>query len=440
MAKAEAQQQLSLLFQFLHLHALYVPSESTFAPPVLPPVVANATGSDVAAVRMLFDAFSNGPLMGGDDGALERLVKVFEAREEEVLPGTGVTYNRVRELIHGLTAPPEDVRAAPESNDALANESVEDLVAQSNEPAGKADSVVALVDGAAEAVHPPAPQPAAPAQPAFSFMQPSEVDNNGPQAVATPPADEKVQHWAHDIALEAQAPPPSGPSTPAPDASFGGSPATSVPTTPTSVAAAPITSNGLAHMPEPQQQQQPQPPTLDWSAEDDGDGALPHLDELAPAVPVVSLPAPSSTAAQAGTPAGSSDGFQPARQNRRGGGGGGGGPPRGGRGGRGGFRGGRGGRGGAGPNGEGRSESFQRENRGEGQGQEGQQQQRAPRPPRLEHRGESGSGEGKPPGGSFRGRGGRGGGRGGRGGRGGANGAAQGGAAAGGQASPSPAT
>ncbi|GAA5833316.1 hypothetical protein JCM9279_001491 [Rhodotorula babjevae] len=443
-AKTESQQHLSLLFQFLHLHALYHPAESAFAPPILPPVVANATGSDVAVVRMLFDAFSNGPLLGADDGALERLAKIFDARDEEVLPGTGVTYGRVRELIHGMTAPPEDVRAAPESSDALANETVEDLVAQSNEPAGKADSVVALVDGATEAVHPPVPQSSAPPQP--SFMQPSEVEvGTAPQDVATPPADEKVQHWAQDIALEAQAPPPSGPSTPAPDASFGrNTPSTSVPTTPTSIAAPPIAPNGFAHLeqPRPQAHQQSQP-TLDWAAEDDGDGGLPHLDELAPPVPVVSLPAPSSTAAQAGTPAGSSDGFQPARQPRRAGGGGQGGAPRGGhRGGRGGsfFRGAR--RGGpGGPGGEGRSESFQqREGAPQQEGAPPQQQGRGPRPPRFEHRGESGAGngEGKPHGaGPARGRGRGGGGRG-RGGRGGANGgapqgagAATGGAAAG---------
>ncbi|GAA5897841.1 hypothetical protein JCM8208_003172 [Rhodotorula glutinis] len=430
-AKTEAQQHLSLLFQFLHLHALYNPSESAFAPPILPPIVANATGSDVAVVRMLFDAFSNGPLLGAEDGALERLAKIFDARAEEVLPGTGVTYGRVRELVHGLTAPPEAAPAAPESSDVAANQTVEDLVAQSNEPAGKADSVVALVDGATEEVHPPVPQSSAPAPP--SFIQPSEVEvGTAPQDVATPPADEKVQHWAQDIALEAQAPPPSGPSTPAPDANFGrDTPSTSVPTTPTSIAAPPIAPNGFAHLeqPQPQSHQQSQP-TLDWAAEDDGDGGLPHLDELAPPVPVVSLPAPSSTAAQPGTPAGSSDGFQPARQPRRAGSGAGG-APRGHRGGRGGggfFRGAR--RGGpGGPGGEGRSESFQRREGGQHEGaqQEGgqQQQQRGPRPPRFEHRGESGAGngEGKPYGGpTGRGGRGRGGGARGRGGRGGANG------------------
>ncbi|GAA5921735.1 hypothetical protein JCM3775_001790 [Rhodotorula graminis] len=451
-AKTEAQQHLSLLFQFLRLHALYNPAESAFAPPILPPIVANANGSDVAVVRMLFDAFSNGPLLGADDGALERLAKIFDGRDEEVLPGTGVTYARIRELVHGLTAPPEDARAAPEPTDAVVNESVEDLVAQSNEPAAKADSVVALVDGATEEVHPPVPQSSsAPAPP--SFMQPSEVEaGTAPQDVATPPADEKVQHWAQDIALEAQAPPPSGPSTPAPDASFGrDTPSTSVPTTPTSIAAPPIAPNGFAHLeqPQPQSHQQSQP-TLDWAAEDDGDGGLPHLDELAPPVPVVSLPAPSSTAAQPGTPAGSSDGFQPARQPRRTGTGQGGAPRGGHRGGRGGFfRGAR--RGGpGGPGGEGRSESFQRREGGQHEGgqQEGgqQQQHRGPRPPRFEHRGESGAGngEGKPHGGpGVRGGRGRGGGPRGRGGRGGANGngvtqgagAAAGGAAAG-QAAP----
>ncbi|GAA6053192.1 hypothetical protein JCM3770_000020 [Rhodotorula araucariae] len=333
-SKAEAQQHLVLLVQFLQLHGLYNPSQTSFAPPVLPPIVASATGSDVACIRMLFDAFTN----GGTEEALDKLLSIANARDEEVLPGTGVSFARVRQLIHGLTASPEDVRDAPEDAASRSDNDDGDLVAQSNEPAGKADSVVALVDGATEAVHPPPP-----VQPQVSFLQPSEVDSaqSREAEVATPPPEEKVQHWAHDIALEAQAP-PSGPSTPAPDAAFGSSaassPSTSVPPTPSALAApAPTTTNGLAAAAQAQEQ-----PTLDWAADDD-EGGLPHLDELAPPVPVVSLPASQPQPAPA-------DGFQPARGSRRGGGGGEhrGGPPRGGfRGGRGSHRGrGRGGRGG----------------------------------------------------------------------------------------------
>ncbi|BGP48585.1 hypothetical protein JCM10450v2_004461 [Rhodotorula kratochvilovae] len=418
-SKAEAQQHLVLLFQFLHLHGLYNPSQTSFAPPVLPPIIASATGSDVACIRMLFDAFTNGPLLGGNDDALEKLSKIANGSDEEVLPGTDVSYKRVKQLIHGLTAGPEDAPAAPEGDAPRTNEDIEDLVAQSNEPAGKADSVVALVDGATEAVHPPPP-----VAPQVSFLQPSEVDAGQSRAaeVATPPAEEKVQHWAHDIALEVQAP-PSGPSTPAPDATFGSSaassPSTSVPPTPTSLVAPAPTSNGVPPAPE-----QPQPrqdaPTLDWAA-DDNDEGLPHLDELAPPVPVVSLP-PSQPQQSSG-----GDGFQPARGARRGGGEHRGGPPRGGFRGRGSFRGrGRGG-GAGGVNGEGRSESFQREG---GAPADPSQQQRAPRPPRADP-GESGEWTR----GAGRGGRGRGGPRGGRGGRGGANGAG----GAGGAPSPAPA-
>ena len=85
-AQTEAQSDLVLLLQFFHLHGLYTAQNTGFAPPVLPAVVANATGQEVAAVRCLYDAFANGPLLGGHGDALEKLFKVASGSEDKVLP------------------------------------------------------------------------------------------------------------------------------------------------------------------------------------------------------------------------------------------------------------------------------------------------------------------------------------------------------------------
>ncbi|KAK4054406.1 Protein kinase C signaling pathway involved MAPKK protein [Microbotryomycetes sp. JL201] len=173
LARKDAQQELVLLFQFLHLHGLYT-QQSGFAPPVLPPVVANASGQDVAAVRMLYDAFANGPLLGGHDDAVEKLSKVAAGSEEEVLPS--VTYARVKELIAGLTSTPE---AAPGPSAQLTPN--ERPVNESSAVATPADSVVALVDGATD-------------QQAPSFMNASEI-----QPAQTPTTEEKVTSWAGTV-------------------------------------------------------------------------------------------------------------------------------------------------------------------------------------------------------------------------------------------------
>ncbi|BGP08455.1 hypothetical protein JCM10049v2_004302 [Rhodotorula toruloides] len=375
-SKDEAQSQLVLLFQFLHLFSLFNP-QSAFAPPALPAALANATENDVATVRYLYAQFADGPLLGGRDDAIEKLAKIAEGRDEVVLEELGVTFARIQQLLHGMTAPPQTEIPQEDAG----------LVTPNEQPAGPADSVVALIDGATEEVHAP---------PAPSFLQPSEVEQT---AAATPPAEEKVQNWAEELS-QAQAPPPSAPATPTTETA-------NIPTTP-----AP---NGHADFAAPPAA--PQTQTLDWAAEDEG--GLPHLPELAPPVPVVSVPSSGAQAAplapatqqQQMTPSTSSDGFVPARQPRRTGsergprGAGGGGPHRGGRGrgrGRGGF------------NGE-RTGSF------EGQGGQGGAagEGRPPRPDRQD------SGEGRR--GLFRGAG-RGGprGGGGRGGRGGKGGAQQG--------------
>ncbi|BGP16605.1 hypothetical protein JCM10213_000480 [Rhodosporidiobolus nylandii] len=408
--KADAQSQLVLLFQFLHLHSLFNPSQTSFAPPVLPPVIAAANGQDVAAVRMLFDQFANGPLLGGHNDALDKLAKVAKADEEDLFPG--VSFARVQQLIHGLTSPPED--PLPEEH-----------ATESNEPARPTDSVIALADGDEGDAH-PSTAASAGFTGGVSFLQPSEVDAASPAGVSptaggpatqqngvgeahhpnppvdtlpTQPTEEKVHLWAEDVAEEASVPPPSGPVTPAPDTDLGAIGTPSGPSAATPATEVPPT---LPPQPAPTAEL-PQSSTLDWAADDD-EGGLPHLPELAPPVPV--LNAPVTTAAPNGGPAptSSGDGFQQQRPRRSGGNGGGEG-----RGGRGGFRGGQRG-------------SFRGRGRGGFYGQGGQGNQGGEggdRPPRPE-RNASGNGEDGSRGGFRGGRGGRG--RGGRGRGGGANG------------------
>ncbi|GAA6028441.1 hypothetical protein JCM8097_007030 [Rhodosporidiobolus ruineniae] len=442
-SKADAQSHLVLLFQFLHLHQLFSPSETSFAPPVLPPVVAAATGQEAAAVRMLFDQFADGPLLGGNNDATERLAKVAEGSGEEVL--LGVTYARIQQLIHGLTAPPEDVPASPLSSP---TETQHPISSSFDSPAKPTDSVVALVDGdEGSNLGLPTPEASAGYQGGVSFLQPSEVNQPSPFSGQTertfavapgaeinghdhashpnPPVDslptqgtaEKVQHWATEIADEAAGPPPSGPVTPTADVSAGLA-AIGAQTVLGESAATPVVTPAATPSTEA-----PPAARVDWAADDGEDDSLPHLPELAPPVPVLASGAASApVAAEAlqaqqqqkqrqhgrGAPSpngsnGSGDGFQPARPSRRGSGVGGGPRGRGDGSRRGSFRGGRGrgGGGAGGANGE----------RATGAGAEGES-----RPPRPEGQRQQ-SGEG-----GFRGRGRGDGGRGGRG-RGGANGA-----------------
>ncbi|GAA6060334.1 hypothetical protein JCM10212_000431 [Sporobolomyces blumeae] len=304
-AKSDAQSQLVLLFQFLRLRSMFSPNQpSAFAPPILPPAVAEATGQEVAAVHSLFDEMSNGPLLGGGD-AIEKLGKIATGSDDTVIEG--VTFARIQQLILGMTATPAD-------DTPLASP-----VLESSAPAGPTDSVIALVDGEKEAHEAP------------SFLNESEIE-------PAPQPEDKVATWAGEIADSAQAPPPSGPSTPAIEVgSFTGvstpslddSAGSSAPTEPLSAATPPL---AAAQAEESQ--------TLDWAADEDGAGDLPHLPELAPPVPVVAEPETAPQQQQQQQPQG--DGFQSARPPRRGNGFRGG--PRGGGDGmrRGSFRGGRG--------------------------------------------------------------------------------------------------
>ncbi|KAH8928150.1 hypothetical protein BT69DRAFT_621398, partial [Atractiella rhizophila] len=68
--KKSANADLSLLLQFLHLHALFHQQSDAS---VVPPVVLKATGDEKAAVEALHDTFVNGPLTGADDAAISKV-------------------------------------------------------------------------------------------------------------------------------------------------------------------------------------------------------------------------------------------------------------------------------------------------------------------------------------------------------------------------------
>ncbi|GAA5900897.1 uncharacterized protein JCM6883_004691 [Sporobolomyces salmoneus] len=302
--KAEAQSQLVFLFQFLRLRSLFVPDQpSSFAPPVLPPAIAAARGQEVAAVHTLFDEFSNGPLLGGNGDALEKLEKIASGSQDQIIEG--VTFARISELVHGLTAPPPSADQTP----------LDSPIIESSSAPGPSDSVVALVDGEKEA------------HPAPSFLNESEIEP------PSPPAD-KVASWQDEVADNTQVA-PSDPATPKADIlSFTGQ------TTPSNELPSPIVqalgggnaSETLSAVTPPVESVEE--PKLDWSTEEAG-GALPDLPELAPPVRI-------SNEQQAEV---QGDGFQKPRGPRRGG-----------------YRG-----GGPGPDGQ-RRGSFRGRGRGEGRG------------------------------------------------------------------------
>jgi hypothetical protein len=85
LAQKEFQSDLTLVLQFFHLHSLFTSGNSPgFAPAVLPPVVANATGQQSAAVFALYDALVNGPLLGGHDDALDKIRKLKGGEQDQV--------------------------------------------------------------------------------------------------------------------------------------------------------------------------------------------------------------------------------------------------------------------------------------------------------------------------------------------------------------------
>lgn len=80
-----------MLLQFFHLSNLFSPDQG-FNPPVLPAVVQNATGQEMAAVKTLQEAFINGPLMGGGDDAFERLIKLAKSDESDIVEGVSCAF------------------------------------------------------------------------------------------------------------------------------------------------------------------------------------------------------------------------------------------------------------------------------------------------------------------------------------------------------------
>ncbi|KAK4703234.1 hypothetical protein P7C70_g2983, partial [Phenoliferia sp. Uapishka_3] len=226
-AKTEAQSDVVLLLQFIHLYGLYTAEQQGFAPRALPPAVANATGQEVAGVRCLYDAVANGPLLGGHGDALEKLALLASGSSDFIIEG--VSYLRIKELMTGMTAPPAESPSVSEPEQTI----------ESSQPATANDSVVALVDGSAE--------------PTPSFLQASELNSEAPVD-----AEEKVASWADDVA-EVEEVPVAVPAVP--------EPAVEEESAPVPAAAAPS-----------------QP--LDWSAEDNSE-ALPSLEGLAPQAPAV---------------------------------------------------------------------------------------------------------------------------------------------------------
>ncbi|KDE08858.1 hypothetical protein MVLG_00958 [Microbotryum lychnidis-dioicae p1A1 Lamole] len=266
-AHSTTDSKLLILLQFLHLHGLYTEQNTGFAPPVLPPIVANATGQEVAAVRMLKERFTSGPLLGGHGDAVEALDKIAAESSEEALPG--VPYSRIKELIAGLTSTPADEPLA-------ASNHRDNIFPESNAPAGPSDSVTALVDGATDA----------PAHDAPSFLNASELEQ-------VPSSEAKVASWADEVeanpAVASVAREPASTPTPAPAPVE--EPAAAAPAVPAADAWGSTTGG-----------------TVDWATEDSG--ALPSLPELQPTAGA----APIAGAGHGASLSVDADGFQAARR------------------------------------------------------------------------------------------------------------------------------
>lgn len=112
-AESKKSSDTLVLLQLLHLHELYSPSNQGFAPPELPPVVANATGQEVAAVRCLKDIFANAPLLpGGYEEVTERLNKLSQGSDEQVVADVPCESPRFVRTGHPTDPPPLVFRLA----------------------------------------------------------------------------------------------------------------------------------------------------------------------------------------------------------------------------------------------------------------------------------------------------------------------------------------
>lgn len=113
LAQAQSQNDITLLLQFLHLYSLFSPSNQGFNPPSLPPVVANATGQQAAAVHTLFNNLANGPLFGGSSldssagDAISQIKALQNGSEQSVIEG--ISFADIKRMIADLTAPPNEL-------------------------------------------------------------------------------------------------------------------------------------------------------------------------------------------------------------------------------------------------------------------------------------------------------------------------------------------
>jgi len=109
-SKVSSQNDLTLLLQFLHLYSLFNPS-SSHASQILPPVVANATNEQTAAVHTLFNNLANGPLFGasadGSSDAVSQIKSLQDGSHKSIVEG--ITFADVKQMIFDLTAPPAEV-------------------------------------------------------------------------------------------------------------------------------------------------------------------------------------------------------------------------------------------------------------------------------------------------------------------------------------------
>ncbi|EFP76078.1 hypothetical protein PGTUg99_009411 [Puccinia graminis f. sp. tritici] len=116
----KAESNLTFLLQFLHLYSLVNsatrPTDS-FAPPIVSPVIQNATAQELAAVNALFHRLADGPIAGGDGDAFDSINRFTQGHTGDVIEG--VSFAKVKEMVIQLTASPAElapVAQIPPSN------------------------------------------------------------------------------------------------------------------------------------------------------------------------------------------------------------------------------------------------------------------------------------------------------------------------------------
>lgn len=190
------------MLQFLHLYSLFNTSQSGFAPPTLPPVVANATGQQHAAVQTLFHSLADGPLFGGvsaasagshDNGDAVSQIKALNSGSSNSII-EGVSFADIKQMILDLTAPPSEVPGGHE-------------LPESDVPSAS------HVDSTSQ------PPLAAADAPALNFMQASEIEpdrsaNNEDAMAAAAAAKDKPEHQAAIETVSRAATPGFGSQTP----------------------------------------------------------------------------------------------------------------------------------------------------------------------------------------------------------------------------------